>query len=372
MIKERIRGGLDKLQGAEGLLFFGHNGKEKSYGTIETSDGQFIDGEPKEGPKGPYDRIIKFGCQNHTKGKIAPVKRYTRGRSPNLTITGSEDESIKEALKSVSHLVNNSEHSHSNAEDRLVYQETIMPVFEKNTMELYEELKKQGVLENNNYVICGPLRGGEFTIAALIYNAHKIGWDIPFDRIACYELKRVLMDNGELFIGARLGYWPDSGPGTVTVVADDCIASDRSGMVTVQIAEEQALGELANKKLGQMTEDERVMVIGRQKYRYPVMMVAAASQQGIMNLESKNAKVITGGAVYSLNDSLYLMRTSEEEGFTDEDFFVGDMGSWLGRLPEAYDDKAPWNKVRRELVNYWVSSNKLPKSLAKTNYCEWK
>ncbi len=355
---------------AAGLIFFDQKGQKKDITLIQKkTDGFYVDGNIKEGPSGPYDEIIDFGTPPHIVGEIEPVKRFTCGRSSRLIITAVEEPAIRDAMRNISEIVNNPEFSVDNPEHRFLYQSVIMPVFERGMVELNSELKRQGNLENNNYAIYAPLRGGEFTTAALLYNANKNDWKIPPERIACIEEKRVLMHDGKLFIGVRKGYCPPSDATTTTVICDDCVSSVRSVVSTIQVANEVSLGELGKKKLSKCTDSELAIHYERNR-KYPaVVMVAAASEYGIIDAPD-TSKMITGEVVYGINDSLYLMRTPQEN-FPSGSFYVGDMGSWLGRLPDSFDKKAPWNKVRRQLVSYWKDTNKLPATLKSNGYSNW-
>lgn len=289
---------------------------------------------PEEGPEGPYDRIFFIGNQGHLIGEVPPEKRIQTARGQDHIILGYEKDSVRILMNQVSGIVNDKTKSPENDHDKLVYQRTIMPVFGLGTEELHNILKSQGAIESENYVVMSPLKGGEFCAAALIHNARKLGWKIPFNKFACFDLKRVLMPNKDLYVGARIGFMPEINQDTQVVVADDCISSDASADISLRLA-------------GQTS-------------RRPIAMVAAASQVGIKGLWQKhNALTIAGRPIFRLDGSLYLMTPSNEESY-GSGYAVGDMGKWLWRLNESFDQRAEWNVVRRNLVDHWEVTNKLP------------
>lgn len=293
----------------------------------------------KEGPPGPYHQIFHYGKQDDLIGGVPQFFRLQDSEWEGGEILGFRNPDIFDHMHRVSEIVNNPLRSENSPEDRCDYQEEIMPVFMELTTALRSQLGSRMVLGDNNYSIYCPLNGGEFTAAALLYCAYKLGWNIQVDRLACFELKRVLTEGEEMYVGARYGYMPPSNPETVNVVFDDCLASDISARTSIAIAETASQSNDSNNSL---------------------VVVSAGSQRGMTRLHQKTgAFTISGIPVFSLNDHLYLMRT-EAEGYPPNEYVVGNMGGWLGRLPANYNSVAPWNETRMGLVDYWTKTDRYP------------
>lgn len=296
---------------------------------------------PKEGPAGPYDNITFYGDLRHMQGEIPVPKRYDGYRlDQGGTNVGAERPEVTDAMHAITKLVARIGPVPKTPDDQLLYQQTIMPVFSACTLELLQLLERKHLLQTGNYAIMAPLNGGEFTAAALVYNAGQQGCKIPLERIAKFELKRVMMDDGAMCVGERIYYVPPMDQDTTIIVPDDCVATFVSADRSVRIARE-------NQGLRSDQSPRNLPP--------PIIMVAAGNQAGIMELEQHHKAIpIVGIVNYALDGNYYLRRT-KEEGYPNRDYTVGSMGDYLARLPDVYDQYAPWNPVRRELISFWNS-----------------
>ncbi|MBI4225627.1 hypothetical protein HY612_00775 [Candidatus Roizmanbacteria bacterium] len=296
--------------------------------------------KPIEGPAGPYDDISFYGDLRRLQVEIPPPKRWNGYQLGDGRNVGARLATVTESMHEITRLVARVGPTPQTPDDQLLYQQTIMPVFNACTRELLQFLERNRLLQTENIAIMAPLNGGEFTAAALVYNARKLGWNIPLKSIPRFELKRVTMEDGSMYVGERIYYLPSMDPDTVIIVADDCIATYVSADRSIRIA----------RKNQGLPSDEKP-----KRLPPPIIMVAAGNQAGIMELEQHHKAVPFVGKVnYALDRSYYLRRTPEE-GYPNRDYTVGSMGDYLARLPDGYDQYAPWNSVRKELVSFWES-----------------
>ena len=307
---------------------------------IETISGKkWLIEPPTEGPQGPYDDITFYGDLSHLQGEIPAHLRWNAYNLKEGRNIGAKLPQIRDAMHSITNLVARVGSVPQTIDHQLEYQQTIMPVFKACTEELLRlfERKYPDLFQTNNYAIMPPLNGGEFTAAALVYNAEKLGLQIPLEKIARFELKRLTLQDGTMLLGQRVHYLPPIEPDTVIIVPDDCVASYVSADRSISIAKEQ----VSSSELDKLPP--------------PVVMVAAGNQAGLENLVKIHSAIPLVGIVNYALDSNYYLRRTVLENYPNKDFTVGSMGDFFARLTEAYDQYAPWNIIRRRLAAFWQS-----------------
>jgi hypothetical protein len=67
--------------------------------------------------------------------------------------------------------------------------------------------------------------------------------------------------------------------------------------------------------------------------------------QFLKELGVKKVIIKAGALCFRMDDNFYLRRTAEE-GYKNNEFFVGDMGEWSKILPTKFNKQAKWNKDR--------------------------
>lgn len=212
----------------------------------------------------------------------------------------------------------------SDVEARLKYQEALSLVFK----ELGEFLKEENNIDPEKSVFFAPQRGADliqayFQASGIITNSKNI---------VDYELKREYLPDGVPVVGRIDTYYPE-GNFETGIFIDDCLASDASASASLKIMKE----------------------------KYPslkkiIIVVSAATRRGLEEAAKENPDVtfIAATEVYAMNSHFYLLRTPEEYDVNgknypkDKDvFYVGDMGAWAEKLPDAFNTRAPWNVFRK-------------------------
>ncbi len=269
-------------------------------------------GKVEEGERGLYDEVYDHGflCES-LKDEVSLEDRWD-----------PENFFSAQSMLEVSEIVLESGGLPRNAEDSFGYQQCIYDVICRGTDRLLREIRP------SEMVLYPPLNGGESIAAMMWSNLRERGYrNFGAEQIAHFELKRIHMEDGRFLVGARYHYMPENN-GRVTVIADDCMATDAS---VTSILE----------KLGRPGEVK--------------VLVATASQRSAETvLDRYGIPVIAGSYVYKVAANGYLMRT-EQEGFPSGSYYVSDMGRWLKELPGEFDDEAPWNRMRKQLREEWAA-----------------
>jgi len=274
-----------------------------------------ISSKAKEGKNGPFDVVFDYGRTREVlKAKVPTSERITQNRL-RLEYLSFGDPRMTLVMDRITNI-----NSNNKPEDDVVrfnYQNNLYQVFRPITKRVKE-------LIQGETVFFPPLRGADLVRAFFQLE----GFDINTENTVDYELKRVLLEQGNLLVGETFNKTlPKKVKFQTAIVIDDCIASDVSMSATVQTILE----------------------------KYPdikniIIAVSAASQRGMESLqeESKNQNIdlhlIAAVPVFQMNDLFYLQRT-KEEGYSEGTQYVGDMGKWAKKLPDSFNSNAPWNKL---------------------------
>lgn len=276
-----------------------------------------IVGGIKEGKEGPYDVVFDYGTTKHSLKAAVPMGDRIRR---NIDITGMEFVGLGNArvMASMHNITEiNAQTIPSEEGARYSYQQNLDRVFQP----ISDRVRTLVGVRQPLYF--PPLRGADVVRAMFVNN----GFEINEGNMVDYELKRVLLKDEIFLVGANFARIP-KGRFDTAVFIDDCLASDVSASATIHSIIER------------LPEVKKVIVA-----------VAAATQRGMESLRKEfkdsglDLHLIAGVPVFAMSDDYYMLRTPGE-GYPAGLQFVGDMGSWSGKLPESYNVLAPWNRFR--------------------------
>jgi len=243
-----------------------------------------------------------------------------------------EDEEVKEIMAKNTELVNES--NPENVEDRFLYQKNLVEVYKKLAKILINELSKNRTSNSSlPLLFFAPLRGGELPEIVM-----KKEIDDAVEKISIWPFKiRLARIKKKGMLGVKEVFFESQPPDLKklkkdVIIFDDCIASTVSIEALLDLIKEWSLAQ------GVSSKELKIWIAA-----------AAATQRGIERLlylaKEKygfgNMKIIDGVLVFRMNSDFYLV---DAENPTK--YIVGDMGDWTEKLPEGFNDEAPWNKFR--------------------------
>jgi hypothetical protein len=259
--------------------------------------------------------VVDFGSVfKSIQDKSIPVKRRITKSNHQIKILSAENSKIKYAMLKVTRLANLPKEPYKDPKKRFQYQESLSKVCQPMVDEIYKE-------------------GTEGALALLMERgAILIGafYNFPVQQIARVVAKRLDKADGTFGLGlSDLRLPPHMERFTKLHIQEDCIASGDSigGLVLVL------------KEKGIFFEEIQIDCPAATQFGVEFLTQFLAW----LGVEKVTFKV--GALVYALDEHYYLRRT-EDEGFENEEFVVGDMGEWSKRLPRSYNAKAWWNKNR--------------------------
>lgn len=294
----------------------------------ENGRGVMVVGEIREGDNGkeqPYDRVFDYGFLPKPLLDEIPVE----DRLPAL------NSQAEAQMLAVSRLVADPRKNWGQPATRAEYQGYLEPVYEMLTDRLAEDIGDQ--LEQA--VFLPPLNGGEMPMAVMRQVlAEKYGIHVPIERIARLELKRIELvgTNGEgdrFLVGVRFGHLPEAGEDQLKVFVDDCFATNVSVKTTMLMY--------------------GVNGGGFDPWRVVTATGSQRSAESLVRMGMRSEQMIRGTTVYRVGPNGYLYRTMEE-GFSSEDYYVGDMGKGTAILPPSFDGVVKCNAERRKLRQEWL------------------
>lgn len=257
----------------------------------------------EEGSGGPYHYVMDFGhSRDSLKIEVPLDERITANTRKDLVFLGFDNPVVTEAMEAITDLANDPDRGYNRHEDRLEYREHLKTIYEL----LAKEVK--GRIAGRKTLVFSPKNGGIFVQE--VYEECGFPPQDFFD----YRMSRVLINDGGLMLGTRIG---EKNPKIIDyrtfVVADDCLASDISVFGTLE-----------------MIKMELVKVNIPPSEAEVIIAVSAGTQRGLeslLSLESKEhfgfgkVEAVTGIPVYLMTEDFYLQHP-------DGRYVVGDMGRW--------------------------------------------
>lgn len=259
--------------------------------------------------------VVDFGkIFDQIRSKTIPLNDRINNSSEQIEILCTDDSSLRYALEQVTMLANVNGAPYENDEKRFQYQQALSKVCKPMVESIYA-------------------RGIDNTLGVLMERgALLIGgyFDFPYENIARIVAKRLDKRDGTFGLGlSNLRLPRDISKFNKLHIQEDCIATGDSigGLI------------FALKKKGIVFEEIQIDCPVATQFGVE-FLIQFLSWLGVINVT-----FTVGTLVYSLSDHYYLLRTPEE-GYEDNEMFVGDMGEWSRILPKTFNEKAPWNKVR--------------------------
>ncbi len=248
-----------------------------------------------EGELGPFHQIADFG---HS---LEPLRiPATKEQIRDLAHTSFLDNRrvISYGMRTVTDIANGSSYSPDDPSSREHYQTAITPVVDLVLTEALARAK-------GTITLMPPLNGGKFVKDRFVQLP-----TVPRSiEIVDYRASRVVGPNG-YNIGLRFNdRLPDILPGATVIFADDCIA---------------AVGTLFASLHALPHQDVQVLIAATAlTVRGAMAIEATLPQMGFTDFHA-----FAGIPVFAMNNDYYLLRT-QEEGYPEGTFVVGDMGKFL-------------------------------------------
>jgi hypothetical protein len=253
--------------------------------------------------------VVNFGkAFSKLKNKLVPKeKRWTKSSSIVKILSSEKPRPVNTALDKITEIANSEQVT---AEKRFKYQIALASIFK-----FFGKPTPSGSI---GFIL---ERGGILIESFYNYPHKKLGRIIA---------KRLEFKNGDFGLGLSDLKMPNKNKNIKHLhILEDCIASGDS-LVGLLIALSKR-----GYSFDQITIDAAVMSQSGIKY----------IQKAANDLSIPLIRFRTGGICYYLDEHYYLRRT-KEEGYNNQEYYVGDMGDWGAKLPDAFNAKAPWNNQR--------------------------
>lgn len=259
--------------------------------------------------------VVDFGSIfDRVRSKTIPSKDRIKKSSDQIEILSLADPSLQSSLTQVTKLANEKGIPYEDDQKRYLYQKALGTICRP----MVTSIQAEGVANTLGMLM---ERG------ALLIGGY---FDFPDDHISRIVAKRLDKSDGTFGLGlSDLRLPKDISKFKKLHIQEDCIATGDSigGLILVL------------KEKGITFEDIQIDCPVATQFGVE-FLIQFLEWLGVPKLKFK-----VGTLVYSLSDHYYLLRTTEE-GYDNGEFFVGDMGEWSRILPESYNQRAWWNKVR--------------------------